>query len=211
MLGILGPVVYVLTVGVGGWLWSGYSHYSETISTLTSQGAPNQAILVPLFAFYNLTLIALALGLHSSIAPRRFGALGPAMLASAGAAGLALFLFPQGPANDPLAGTGVSHTVVAGIDALCFLLAMGFLWRRLRSDPRWAPYGAFTAALLVLGILFGGFGAASVAAPWAGLGERLSIGIFLVWTAGMAIGLLVRTAPTAPVGHQAAYSPVGRA
>ena len=64
LLGLLGPPVYVLAVGLGGQLWSGYSHYAETIRTLTSQRAPNLELLVPLFAIYNVSLLSLATGLE---------------------------------------------------------------------------------------------------------------------------------------------------
>jgi len=204
LLGILGPLVYVVAVALGGFLWPGYSHYAESISTLTSQGAPNQAVLVPLFAFYNLAVIALALGLDANVRSCRYGRFGPALLAAAGGTGLVLFFFPQGPWSDPLAGTGVAHTLLAGVDALCFLLAMGFLGRRLSLDDRWKPYGRFTFGLLAVGILVGGFGAASVTAPYAGLAERFSIGTFLLWTEGLAVGLWFRSAP---MGSDAAPGP----
>lgn len=193
VLGFLGPIAYVVAVVLGGWLWAGYSHYSETISTLTSRGAPNQYLLVPLFAFYNLAVIALAVGLQRTIQARRWGSLGAASLAGAGLTGLVLFFFPQGPWSAPLSGTGVAHTIVAGLDALLFLLAMGFLWRRLGSDPRWSGYGRITLAMLFIGIGLGGFGAASINAPYAGLAERLSIGTFLLWTEVMALGLFRRS------------------
>lgn len=199
LIALVGPPVYVVAVFLGGLLWAGYSPYAETISTLTARGAPNQWILEPLLAFYNVTILALAFGLQTTVLRTRFGTLGPAFLAGAGAAGLLLFAFPQGPWSDPLSGTGVPHTIVAGFDALFFLLAMGFLWRRLQSDPMWHGYDRITLGLLVLGVILGGFGAASVAAPYAGLAERLSIGTFLAWSEALAVGL-VRHSRAAPMG-----------
>ena len=189
LVGLLGPVTYVFALILGGALWPGYSHYSESISTLTSSGAPNQVVLVPLFALYNLCLLALAIGLQGGTRQSRWGTAGPFFLAAAGISGLVLFFFPQGPWAAPLSGTGVQHTIVAGIDALCFLLALGFLWRRFLHDPAWAGLARFTLVMLLLGIAFGGFGAASVTASYAGLAERLSIGVFLVWTEIIALGL----------------------
>ena len=202
--GMAGPVLYVAAVLLGAALWPGYSHFAETISTLTSQGAPNQAILVPLFAIYNVTLLSLAVGLQSDLRKSRPGGLGPALLAAAAGAGLLLFFFPQGPWSAPLSGMGVEHTIVAGLDALFFLLAMGFLWRRLRADPRWETYGTFTFGMLVVGSVLGGFGAMSVSAPYAGLAERLSIGCFLLWVEVLAMGLFIR------VSHEARGSPTVR-
>lgn len=186
----LGPLVYVAAVLLGGYLWSGYSHVAETISTLTSTGAPNQALLQPLFGFYNLALLALALVLHREVAATRWGVTGPAFLAGAGVAGLVLAFFPQGPWSDPLSGTGVAHTVIAGVDALCFLLAMGFLWRRFRADRNFERAGTFTLAMLAIGIVLGALGAAAIATPYAGLAERFSIGSFLLWSEVIALSLV---------------------
>jgi hypothetical membrane protein len=208
-LALAGPWVYVGAVILGGALWSGYSHYAETISTLTSVGAPNQWLLQPLFLVYNLAVIALAVALDGAIRPTRYGRLGPAFLAAAGVAGIALAAFPQGPWSAPLSGTGVEHTIVAGIDALCFLLALGFLASRGSADPAWHPEGRLTAFFLIAGIVFGGFGAASVTQPYAGLAERLSIGTFLVWSELMALRLARRERPSAAYRPTAAGAPGG--
>ena len=70
-LGALAPFVYLIAVIIGGYLWSGYSQYSETVSTLTSSGAPNQEFLTPLFAIYNVFIIVLAVGLYFGVKARR--------------------------------------------------------------------------------------------------------------------------------------------
>lgn len=196
---MLGPGFYVAAVVVGGWLWTGYTHYSETVSTLTSRGAPNQAIVVPLFTAYNLCLIAFAYGLHRGIRPRRYGSLGPAFLMLAGLDGLILFLFPQEPwGASQLTTSGTGHVVLAGIGAICFLLAAGLLWRRLREDPSWAPFDRFTLTILGSAIVLGAFGAGSVTTSYAGFAERLSIGTFLLWTEVLAVGLFRRRASSHP-------------
>jgi hypothetical protein len=191
----VGPVVYVLAVVLGGLLWPGYSQYGETVSTLLSRGAPNQELLVPLFAIYNLGGLALAIGLQRAVRRSRFGDAGPLFLGAAAATGLILFLFPQGPWSAPLSGTGIAHTAVAGLQALLSLLALGFLGRRLAADPAWKGLGRFTLALLVVAVVLGGFGAVSVTAPYAGLAERASIGTFLVWTETMAVALFLWSTP----------------
>jgi hypothetical protein len=40
VIGALAPVVYLIAVIVGGYLWQDYSHIRDTVSTLTSAGAP---------------------------------------------------------------------------------------------------------------------------------------------------------------------------
>lgn len=106
--------------------------------------------------------------------------------------------FPQGPWSAPLSGTGVEHTIIAGVDALCFLLALAFLATRFSQEPNWKFESRVTGVFLVAGVVFGGFGAMSVTAPYAGLAERLSIGTFLVWSEWVAIALNRRFTETAP-------------
>src|SRR5215211_3649359 len=61
--GILAPIVYVLTVLLGGVIRPGYSHVSQAVSDLIATNAPNKSLLDPLFALYNLLVIAFALSL----------------------------------------------------------------------------------------------------------------------------------------------------
>ena len=198
----LGVPVYVAAVAIGGWLWVGYSWWGESVSTLLSRGAPNQFLLVPLFALYNLGLVALAVALRYELAGPRARSFGPLALAGAGVVGLVLFVFPQDPWGAPVSGVGTLHIVVAGLQALLLLLAMGFLWHRLRRNPDWSREARLTAAFLVLGIVLGGFGAASVSAPYAGVAERLSIGVFLVWIELLALSLLARRRREAPAARR---------
>ena len=205
--GAAGPPVYIAAVALGGWLWPGYSQYAETVSTLTSQGAPNQAVVVPLFAAYNLALLALAIALSELVPLRGWGRAGPVFLGAAGVDGIVLFLFPQGPPSDPLAGAGVAHAAVAALGALCFLLAIGFVVPGFRRQPSWRALGTFSLLLLGWGIVVGGFGAVSVGAPYAGAAERASIGTFLLWTEVVALSVLYRTGRPRPADAPSATAP----
>jgi hypothetical protein len=55
---MLAPVVYVVTLILGGLLRPGYSHISQAVSDLIASGAPNKSLLDPLFAIYNLLTVA---------------------------------------------------------------------------------------------------------------------------------------------------------
>jgi hypothetical protein len=51
--GIIAPLAYVVAVAVGGILQPGYSHIAQYVSELIEAGAPNKAILDPIFAIYD--------------------------------------------------------------------------------------------------------------------------------------------------------------
>jgi hypothetical protein len=195
IFGALSPIIYLIATIIGGFLWAGYSHYSETVSTLTSSGAPNQTILAPLFACYNLFVVILAIGLYFGVKGNkpRFGSI---FLALAGAAGLILFWFPQDyPQGSPTTFTGTMHIAIAGIIAFASLASMLSYALTLRKVPNWNRIARFCFLWLAIAIILGGFGAISITTSYAGLAERLSISSILLWIEIMSITLINKTKP----------------
>ncbi len=193
IFGAVGPIVYIAAVLIGGFLWPGYSHYSETVSTLLSSRAPNQVIMVPLFAFYDVCLILLAVGLYYGIQKEARHIWGSAFLVAAGAGGLVLFLFPQDyTASPPFAVLGMLHLVITGIIAFFSLAAIALFWLQFRLDPRWKGYDRFSIVMLPIALTLGVLGLVSISAPYAGLADRLSIGSILLWIEVASIGLIIR-------------------
>ncbi|MGD0176734.1 MAG: DUF998 domain-containing protein [Candidatus Bathyarchaeia archaeon] len=193
IFGAVGPIVYIAAVLIGGFLWPGYSHYGQTVSTLISSRAPNQVILVPLFAFYNVCLILLAVGLFYGIQKEVRHIWGSAFLVAAGAGGLVLFLFPQDyTAGPPFAVLGMLHLVITGIIAFFSLAAIALFWLQFRLDPRWKSYDRLSIVMLPIALTLGVLGLISISAPYAGLADRLSIGSILLWIEVASIGLIIR-------------------
>lgn len=193
IFGAVGPIVYIAAVLIGGFLWPGYSHYSQTVSTLISSRAPNQVIMVPLFAFYNVCLIMLAVGLYYGIQKEVRHIWGSAFLVAAGAGGLVLFLFPQDyTASPPFAVLGMLHLVITGIIAFFSLAAIALFWLQFRLDPRWKGYDRFSIVMLPIALTLGVLGLISISAPYAGLADRLAIGSILLWIEVASIGLIIR-------------------
>ncbi|MGA8904984.1 MAG: DUF998 domain-containing protein [Candidatus Bathyarchaeia archaeon] len=193
IFGAVGPIVYIAAVLIGGFLWPGYSHYSQTVSTLISSRAPNQVIMVPLFAFYNVCLILLAVGLYYGIQKEVRHIWGSAFLVAAGAGGLVLFLFPQDyTAGPPFAVLDLLHLVITGIIAFFSLAAIALFWLQFRLDPRWKGYDRFSIVMLPIALTLGVLGLISISAPYAGLADRLSIGSLLLWIEVASTGLIIR-------------------
>jgi hypothetical protein len=150
--------------------------------------------MVPLFAFYNVCVILLAVGLYYGIQKEVKHIWGPVLLVATGAGGLALFLFPQDyPQGPPVTIFGTLHVVVAGIIVFFSLAAMALFWHHFRLDPRWKGYGRFSIVMLPIALVLGVFGVISLSAPYAGLAERLSIGSILFWMETVSIGLVLRS------------------
>ncbi len=190
IFGALAPIVYLVATVIGGILWSGYSQYSETVSTLTSQGAPNQTILTPLFAAYNLFVLLLAIGLYFGVKAKK-PVWGSVFLALAAIGGLVLFWFPQDyPQGPPTSFSGTMHVAVAGVIAFASLASMLAYGLSLRKVPAWGNIARFCLVWLPVGLVLGAFGAMSITMSYAGLAERLSIGSILIWIEIMSIALI---------------------
>ena len=136
------------------------------------------------FAFFGLTLIFFALGLHREVASRgRLSWAGPALLAVSGVA-LILAAFKTDPhlMGGPQTWHGAMHLLAFILLILSFLLSLFFWWRRLRRDPRWRGYASYTliTAIVYIVLLF--------ASTWQ-WGFYLFLGVVLAWVEVMAIHL----------------------
>jgi len=63
--GALAPILYIMTMVLGGAIRPGYSHIAQAVSELIETGAPNKALLDALFIIYNL-LVGLSVSVSSS-------------------------------------------------------------------------------------------------------------------------------------------------
>jgi hypothetical protein len=104
------------------------------------------------FAFFGLTLIFFAIGLHRSVAPSgRLSWAGPAFLVVSGVA-LVLAAFKTDPhlMKGPQTWHGAIHVLAFLLLVLSFLLSLFFWWRRLRGDPQWSGYAPYTLITAIL-------------------------------------------------------------
>lgn len=111
---------YVGTTIVGGAIVPGYSHVADSVSSLTSPGAPYRAGLALGFAAYNLGVVVLGVALPRAHGVRSIPvSVAGALLVACGAAGvLMLEPFPQDAMGAPLTAAGTVHIVLAGVSAM---------------------------------------------------------------------------------------------
>lgn len=67
--GMASAVIYLLHVLVGGALWSDYSHVEQSISDLTSVGAPHKTLLSVMTNIYGILALIFAVVLYRLIKP----------------------------------------------------------------------------------------------------------------------------------------------
>jgi hypothetical membrane protein len=187
--GILAPVAYILTVFVGGVVTPGYSHVSQYVSELIQTGAPNKAILDPLFTLYNILVILFGIGLFQYVRGvqkherKLVGTLGAITLAIEGLAGFLTLFFPQDPIGSQVTTTGTMHIILASVSSLTTMLSMLLLGMWFKTTPALRGISLYSFVFLAVVFVSGGFAARTIAnpSPFNGLIERVTIGGFLLW------------------------------
>jgi hypothetical membrane protein len=189
LCGVLAPLVYIVAVVLGGILRPGYSHIAQYVSELIEGGAPNKAILDPLFAIYNILTIAFSIGLFlyvrslSENRRKKVGMAGALVLAAEGIFGLVTVFFPQDPIGSPATSTGTLHIVLASLSSLTTMLTMLLLGLWFQVIPALHGDGVYSFSSLAVVFLSGGLAASTIANPGPvnGLIERVTIFGFLQW------------------------------
>lgn len=193
--GILSSLLYVGTDILAGTLYAGYSFTSQAISELFAIGAPTTGLVVPLFTVYDVLLVAFALGgVWVSAGRNRALRVTALMIVGNAVNGLVLWnFFPMHMRGYPeMTLTDTMHVTLAGVGVIFVLLAIGFGAAAYRNWFRFYSIGTILI-LLAPGIVVFFYVpqlAANLPTPWAGLAERISTYVYLLWQAVLAIVLL---------------------
>lgn len=195
--GIAAPVLYVVTAIVGAAMRpNDYSHITNAISELLSNGAPNKAILDVVFNIYNALLLAFAIGAYSAIRNfPRISKIAMGILISIQVLSFSWGFFPMDPLGAEATFAGTMHNVLGGVVALATIvmpLLTGLGIRHLEGFNRYAVYSFITSAIIFVsgltGVILAGQGI-----QLFGLFERITIGAYEVWIFVTAVMLLKTT------------------
>lgn len=197
--GIVAPILFTTVVVVLGSLQPGYSHLSQTISSLGSEqlGAAHAAIQNINFVVTGMLMLAFAFGLQRGIGDGKGSKVGPVLVAYWGMALIASGFFQQGnlrvftPTTIMQGWAGGLHNL-AGLTGFAASAAAALvLPRRLKTDARWRSYGSFSvvAGLLMIVFLVGFMQSFGLVPAYTGAIQRLMVGTILLWTEVMAIRL----------------------
>lgn len=180
--GIAAPIVYFLAVVLGGMLWPGYSHIRQAISELTMATAPNQIIIQPLFALYNILVLLFGIGVFAW-AKSKLLKTSAILLIMISASGLLMYFFPQDPINIALTFRGLMHFILAGIEALGSILVIFIAGFGLAKVKGLEWFKAFSIIMGSIVFLSGGLTplAMSKLSAYFGVFERITIFSFIGW------------------------------
>lgn len=193
--GIAAPVVYAGTVAWGATLFPGYNHVADFISELTQSGRIGTEPIELLFGLYNALVLAFALTSLRMARGHVEWTISFVLLFAVGVAGILMWPFPQDPVGAPVTPRGLTHIVLAALEALGSMAAIGFAALAWRRTPDGEDMAIFSTACLAIVFASGLLGAAGAVGGWTvtGLLERVTIGFFLLWMLVTAAVLLRRS------------------
>lgn len=195
LAGAVSAVVYAAHVVLGGILWNGYSHLTQTISELTADGAPNAELLRVFTTVYGILALVFSVCLVFTLRKfhaKRVAVVGAVLLLVmefASLVGYGLFPLRGGTEMDP---ENMGHLIVTGIVVVCTISSVLLVGLGLVKTPGFKALGVFSIVCAAIIVVSGGMTPVAIATelPVGGLIERLNIFTLQTWVFVMSVSML---------------------
>lgn len=187
-----GPVsslLYVIATDIlAASRWDGYRRAEQMVSELFAVGSPGRDVLLPFTWLYTLLFTAYGIGVWISVHGTRVLRIGAGLLTAYGLWNIIGALYPLTLGDE---ASVPMHILATDIQLALMVAAMCFVAAGFRGRMR-----AYSIASLLVSSLVGivAFMAAPGPNLLLGIGERISIGAFLLWVAVLAVALWKRPA-----------------
>ncbi|MEO5319092.1 DUF998 domain-containing protein [Arthrobacter sp. CC3] len=187
--GALSSLLYVVATDVvAASRWDGYRRTEQMVSELFAVGSPGRDVLLPFTWLYTVLFTAFGVGVWISVRGDRALRIAGGLLIGYGLWNIMGALYPLTLGDD----TSIPmHILATNVQLALMVAAMCFVAAGFHGRMR-----AYSIASLVGSAVMGMV--AYMAAPGPnlvlGIGERISIGAFLLWVAVLAVALWKRPA-----------------
>ena len=198
--GIVGPILFAAVITILGFVRIDYSHVEDLISQLGATGVQYAVVQNINFVLLGLLVVFFATGLYRSVGKGKAGKIGSGLVVLAGIGAVGLGIFPEDPLPEPEEPTfsGIVHNMFSLLAFLSAIVATIIFSRSLSTDDVWRRYRPYS---LITGVVAFGLmalvvlsdpeeGKISALWPWAGLIQRLLVGVWFLWIVVMAVRLL---------------------
>ena len=195
LFGIIAPIIFVITVVVGGLITPGYSHLSQSISELVMSGAQNKLYLDISFSINYVCSCIFGFGLfvifQSKASPLNSstGLIGFTIL---GIIAILSFLssnfFTMNLPGTPATTSGTIHLILVGLESLGSMVAILLvgLWFKKVGLSGYSVYSIITLIIVFIAGIMTVVGTTQDSS-YVGLFERLTIGAFVLWSFVIAL------------------------
>jgi Protein of unknown function (DUF998) len=183
--GPLSSLLYVVTADVVlASLWDNYSRTGDMVSKLFALGAPGRPVVVVFIGVYTVLFTAFGFGVRGSAHGNRALRVTAALLTGYGLWNVVGGFFPLDLNND---ASVPWHIVATNVQLLLMVTAMGYSAAAFHGWLRWYSIASLCTSVVLGAVAF--MFAAQAPHPVLGVGERVSIGAFLLWVAVLARAL----------------------
>jgi hypothetical protein len=188
--GMLSPIIYTFLWILGGIIVPEYSHLHKDISSLYAVKGHRRWVFQSLIIISSALMLTFFAGSHWGTNNGEGSIVGPILFIISAAIGLILAcFFPLDEGGEPTTWRGKGHVVLVVAMGIIQLVAMFFLYFRLRLVENWSGFAIFTLASaivsLVLVVVMSFFGGK----PYMGLVERFMVSSYQVYY--FVFGLIV--------------------
>jgi hypothetical protein len=188
--GALSSLMYIVATDVvAASLWENYSRTGDMVSKLFAVGAPGRTVLVVFAGVYTVLFTAFGFGVRASAHRNRALRVTAALLIAYGLWNIVAGFFPLDLNND---ASLPGHIAVTIVQLTLMVSAMGCAAAAFRGWLRWYSIASLFTSVILGAVSF--MFAAQAPHPVLGIGERISIGAFLLWVAVLAGALWRRPA-----------------
>jgi hypothetical protein len=182
--GPLSSLLYVVaTDGLAASRWDGYRSTEQMVSELFAVGSPGRDVLVAFTWLYTALFVAFGVGVWNSVHGNRALRIAGGLLTAYGLWNIMGALYPLTLGDD---ASIPMHIFATNIQLALMVAAMCFVAAGFHGRMRWYSILSLGASALMGMVAF-------MAAPGPnlvlGIGERISIGAFLLWVAVLAAAL----------------------
>ncbi|RKO26096.1 DUF998 domain-containing protein [Pseudarthrobacter phenanthrenivorans] len=182
--GPLSSLLYVVaTDGLAASQWEGYRRTGQMVSELFAVGSPGRDVLVVFTWLYTVLFTAFGVGVWISVRGNRALRIAGGLLIAYGLWNIMGALYPLTLGDD---ASIPMHIFATNVQLALMVAAMCFVAAGFHGRMRWYSILSLAASALMGVVAF-------MAAPGPnlvlGIGERISIGAFLLWVAVLAAAL----------------------
>lgn len=181
LTGVIGALAYLIHVVLGGILWEGFSHITQTISELTGSQAPDADLLKIFTNIYGVCMIVFSIylllmvrreKLHITV---RIGALLLVIMEVTSYIGYSMF--PLDTSGDLSGFQNIMHIIVTAVVVICTIGTGYFMGFGMRKSQTYRKLGQFILICSVIITLSGAMTPIFMAneVPITGLTERINI------------------------------------
>lgn len=183
LTGVVGPVVFWITVFVLGTVTPSYSHVSGQISALGAVGAPYQFVQQANFIVLGSAILALAVGLDRRFRDGWRPWIGVGLIGVFGVGILGAGVFSPNLENMASMSSAL-HQVASFAAFFSALVGLPLTSWRLSRNEEWSVYHSKGVVIGITVFIVGAFAVFIISAPgswWVGIGQRTYAGALTAW------------------------------